>query len=181
MYIFFKNYNSVPLTISESQVAGIRSLQKAKKDDTFQLGGQEYRLNTIAFIGEKCHNEKCNRMQYHAHPFNETCEYTFSGNCSVCNLAMWQRDVEYSVWKKGRALCKEHFNPVTLFNSMQKTVSIPLPATISFGEDKSEMPELSFVKELKNEPTPNVKIFPAASPQEQESFLASHSIDDIPF
>lgn len=137
-YIFFKK--EPPKSITDNEIYGLRELKKESKAKTFKHQGQEYKFNEVSFIGEKCHNEQCNRPQ-HAHPLDEVCDYSLTGNCSECNKDLWEKDRAYSIHKWKNAFCYDH-------SPMGKTMG-PKPGTKDermmnayiYGLIKSGVPE----------------------------------------
>ena len=102
MKIYFVNGDPLEVTDADRDM-----IMNAKKDKLLRIGSREFKKHDIKFIGEPCMNDKCHRKE-HAHPKDETCDYTYTGACSQCGKSMWKRDCDYSKMKFEKVVCREH-------------------------------------------------------------------------
>lgn len=183
MYIFFKQNKYPPVSITESQIYGLREMKKGGKEKKFTHSNREYYFSEIAFIGEKCHNEKCHRLEYNAHPLGEECDYSFTGACVDCGKQMWKRDVDYAVYKWKKIVCRLHSPFGTPPISERYDLSDPKQKEEAVSVAFAEGYALGSGKQITEKPGNEQEAIQAARAaiEEQNKFLEENSLADIPF
>src|SRR5687768_13836651 len=111
--VVFRGIGRDDIAVSDEVAESIKAARMAGENRLIETSdGMQFETKDVKFVrsGNRhaeqypCSND-CGK-DYHT--ATEICSKQYTGKCVTCQKALWERDREYSVFKWGKPMCREH-------------------------------------------------------------------------